>query len=530
MKKPSPVHLCAFISAAVWLAFWPSFLNYESYLYAAGVEGIINIADLYNVFQPDFHMPDFSRYHPNHPLPHAIVFGAWTLLGKLGTSVSALDVFRGLNLVSSVGVVYVTYAIAHRLIADKLTAVAFTLLLSFTSIRWFAAVNGETHMTGYFFLVLSFYLMIRRDNPGVESLPFTLAKAVIFSFAFVFHFGMAIFSLVIALYYIRRFFASADRRHLYSLAIFAAICIFFFFVFYGLLFRLVLNVRTVGEWLRIFSMYSFIPMDGELAQGNGPLTRFFVSLRDGFFPGEGVFANVLAIAFIAFVILGLINLMNDLKRELVSLLLLAWILLPVIFVVVIMKAPNNMSYSSALILPCFLVILLSLKSAFPRPAMQVAVAAWLVAAFTLSMYHVILPKSVPESSAFLAKRIPAQLVPKGEFYALAHTYYGIIPDIYYLGRAHGVKPTKVLFHYDRLIADKLASLLTVHGEFQLLTDQLNERELKWCAENGISITEIFHYEEVQSKKAYWFSTAPRIPLHDTYNRALTLVTLRKARR
>lgn len=529
MKTLNPAHLCALLSGSIWLAFWPAFLNYESYLYAAGVEGIINVADFYNVFQPDIKMPDFSRYHPNHPLPHAVVFGGWRLLGFLGVSVSALDLFRALNLVSSIGVVYVTYAIAYRLIQDKVAAVSFTLLLSFTSIRWFAAVNGETHMTGYFFLVLSFYLMVRDDNPSPEPPWLTLRKAVIFSLAFSFHFGMAVFSAVIAVYYVRRFLLTTDKRHLYSLLLFAFICLFFFLTFYGLLFRLILGVRSIGEWLRIFSMYSYIPMDGEIAVA-GPLIRFFTSLKDGFFPGGGILAIGLTIALVAFVILGVVNLMHDLKRGTIGILLLTWILVPVLFVVVIMKAPNNMSYSSALLLPSFLVILLSMNSAFPAAAMRIIIAAWLVVTFTLSLYHVILPKfNMPENSAFLAKRMPAESIPKGEFYVLAHTYYGIIPDTYYLGHAYGLKPANMLFHYDGMLTEKFLGILSERQEFQLLTDRMTEREEKWCAENGITVNVIFHSEEAQDTKAYWFSTTPRKPIYGTYDRSLTLLTIRRAK-
>jgi len=56
----------------VLVSFPLSIQAMESYAYAASAEGYYNLANTFAIAAEGARIPDFSQYHPNHPLPHLI--------------------------------------------------------------------------------------------------------------------------------------------------------------------------------------------------------------------------------------------------------------------------------------------------------------------------------------------------------------------------------------------------------------------------------------------------------------------------
>lgn len=525
-----PGYSVALIAAAIWLTFWPSIVNYESYLYAAGIEGIVNVAGLYNVFQADLQMPDFSLYHPNHLLPHTLVWLLWKLSAAAGCNISALAIFRSLNFVSSVAAACLYFSIGRVALKDTILAFVFALLLSFTSIQWFSAVNGESHMTGNFFMLLSFRFMLGDEGPEPERRSWTLKKAALFSLGFLFHFGTAIFCVVIIAFYLRKAYVTRNPRHIVSLVLFGGFCAFVFFIFYALIFRIVYSVESWSEWWRIFTMHTYIPMGGTTAPGisgiANAVANFFAIITEGYFPGAGVGSVFLGRFFFTAAALSLIYLALKKRGDGVTPLIVSWITLPICFLFFVMRAPNNMGYAMLLLVPTFLACFLAGSQFFSPFVARLAGCIWLAAAFSLTLTEAILPKfRLAEDNVYFAARLPAGSIDE-EMIVLVWNYYGILPDTYYLGHYLGKKPRELYYQYDANLRARLGAQLQNRATLLIATDNLHPRAEAMLRSLGYGIETVFGHETAHDRRMYWFSAPPPAEIGKTFNRSFRLLRLR----
>src|SRR5687767_10276803 len=87
--------LILFVAAALFVAFPLQLQSMEAYSYAASIEKYYNIATTFALTQGEY-LPDFGRYHPNHPLGHVLAGLAYDWL-----KIPALDWMRFTNIVST---------------------------------------------------------------------------------------------------------------------------------------------------------------------------------------------------------------------------------------------------------------------------------------------------------------------------------------------------------------------------------------------------------------------------------------------
>jgi hypothetical protein len=516
--------LCAFI----WWWCRPALLNYESYLYAGGIEGFIDISALYNVFLPEIRMPDFGRFHPNHPLPHLLAYWLFSVCNRAGVEFSALDILIAVNYIASAVAVFVIFRIAVTLTADLLISFFFALLAGFSPVFWFSAVSAETYEVAYCLMAIAFLQMLRPY--GSERIMTTIRKALLFSLAFSFHFGVALFAIPVALWYALAAARQRSIRPILSLALFGVVSCFVFITVYMILFMQTFGITDLGEWWQIFSMQSRIPMGGQYAPDHGGIWHaaetLFASLANGMLAGNGTFQRIARIHLLIAMLVGAIYVLRLGTRHAFATAQAAWIIVPVGFLLLVMRSPTNITYSLMLMLPAFLSVLLLVKRTATATVARSIVMGWSLLTAGSTWGAIILPKAgLPEETVYFAARISVNDMRHTPMLALVHNYYGIYPDLYYLGNRHKVRAEKVFFHYDESFPGRLLAEIRKHKKVQLLTDRLLAREEAWLRSEGVRIEQVFYHAELHAPELYWLSIRPRFSVDAGYKRELSLYRL-----
>ena len=518
----------AVICAFTWWWFRPSLLNYESYLYAGGIEGFIDVSKLYNVFVPEIRMPDFSRYHPNHPLPHLLTFALWRAFRFMGFPIPAVEILTVINFVASAIAVFLVFRIALIVTANHSTAFFFALLAGFSPVFWFSAVSAESYEVAYCLMVLAFLSMLRPYNQ--EAFRSTIRKAMVFSLAFCFHFGIALFALPIIAWYLVPAVRQKSFRPVLSLMLYGAFCICCFVLIYVVIFMQFFGIRTLPEWWQIFSMQTRIPMGGQYAPEQSGIIAaaeiLLTFLAQGLLAGHGIFERIARIHLLLAIAVGVMFVLRMARRRAFAAAHAAWIIIPLFFLLFVMRSPTNITYSLMLMLPAFLACLMLIQRAASRKVASGIVMVWMLVTAVSSLNAIMLPKTgLSEESVFFAARIPHNALRHETAVALVHNYYGIFPDIYYLGNRRGIRMDAIFFHYDQKFPAELLAQIHAAGTLQLVTDKLLAHEEAWLRSKGVSIEQVFFHSEHHPAERYWFSVRPRISVADGYRRELSLYRL-----
>jgi hypothetical protein len=150
--------VAAAVAAAVVLGaifFPPQIQSVESYGYALAAEGRY---DLSSTFTPPVGstLPNFSRYHPNHPLPHLI---AAVLFENSG--IPAMSTLRAINLIGAALAICFIFAACYRLTGSMAVSLATIVTLALINVFWVGATSGEVHMLSLGLLCGGLYYLVR---------------------------------------------------------------------------------------------------------------------------------------------------------------------------------------------------------------------------------------------------------------------------------------------------------------------------------------------------------------------------------
>jgi hypothetical protein len=128
-------------AAAATFFFLPLQLQaLEPYAYAAGIEKYYDFSTLFSLASGTS-LPDFGRYHPNHPLGHALAGVIYDWLG-----IPALSWMKGINGISGLVSGFFLYVIIlETQISKKIATLTVALYMS-THFAWLAIFSGEWHM------------------------------------------------------------------------------------------------------------------------------------------------------------------------------------------------------------------------------------------------------------------------------------------------------------------------------------------------------------------------------------------------
>lgn len=230
------------------LLFPMSLQAMESYAYAAAAEGYYNLARTFVAMNESIRIPDFSQYHPNHPLPHLIA----SMLHRL-TGTPALQVFRAMNFAGTIVFLCFHYAVALRVFRHTAAATVATALSAFTYAVWASALSGEVQMFALAFLMAGFYFLVKffQAPPDTSNNSLRLA-ALFYVLAVAFH-QASFFAGVPASF--AALLHSRTRRSLWLYAQVVAIVSVGWAFFYIVLLVRMLNIDSVSQYLDTLFVY-----------------------------------------------------------------------------------------------------------------------------------------------------------------------------------------------------------------------------------------------------------------------------------
>lgn len=128
-------------SAAACYTYFPLQLqSMEAYSYAAAIEKYYDLSATFALAQGEY-LPDFGRYHPNHPLGHAIAGLVFDWL-----KIPALAWLRFTNITSTLAAAVFIYMIALHLRYSKSIATLAVGLFLGTFSTLMVVFSGEWHM------------------------------------------------------------------------------------------------------------------------------------------------------------------------------------------------------------------------------------------------------------------------------------------------------------------------------------------------------------------------------------------------
>jgi hypothetical protein len=221
----------------------------EPYTYAAGVDGYYNVATTFATAQPDKKLPNFSRYHPNHPLLH---FSAGYLHDLTG--IGGMELFKAFNLIAALCSLVLIYLLVMQLGLKRETALFTTLAAIFMYAFWVGALSAEVHLPAVALQLLSARYLVKylqstaaaHRNLRVATLFFALATAVHLATCF---WGLAFAAALLSHKVQNRWRIWAECALIYTLII--------LFV-YGLLLVKILEIESFDLYKATMLIYSHL--------------------------------------------------------------------------------------------------------------------------------------------------------------------------------------------------------------------------------------------------------------------------------
>lgn len=132
--------LVLFAALCFYLGFPLQYQAPEPYNYATAIEGYFGNSAGFALAQGQ-NLPDFGRYHPNHPLGHVLAGWAYDWL-----KIPALSWMRFANILGALFAGLFLYQIARHLDCTKGTSALIIALFLSTYIGMFTVLSGEWHI------------------------------------------------------------------------------------------------------------------------------------------------------------------------------------------------------------------------------------------------------------------------------------------------------------------------------------------------------------------------------------------------
>ncbi|AFM12267.1 hypothetical protein [Turneriella parva] len=237
------------IVLALYLAFPLQLQSIEPYNYAAAIERYYKDSIGFSLAQGE-NLPDFGRYHPNHPLGHVLAGWAYDWL-----HIPAMAWMRFMNMTASlVGSLFFYLILLQLRFSRGLSATTVALFLS-TYCGLFTIFSGEWHMPA---LALSLGGVWQAFTYVVEGRKRNLyAAALLMAFGASYHLGASYFMIPvgIVLLFVRPIHERWREILIAGLLIFIILLLVYFvipFILFGF--------RSAEEFLRTFLIYKYLPI------------------------------------------------------------------------------------------------------------------------------------------------------------------------------------------------------------------------------------------------------------------------------
>ncbi|MBN8221239.1 MAG: hypothetical protein J0L53_09960, partial [Spirochaetes bacterium] len=179
------------IASAIYALFPLKLQSFEPYQYAAAIEQYYRNSMGFSLAQGDY-LPDFGRYHPNHPLGHVLAGWAFDWL-----KIPALTWIKGVNTVAAFFAAIFYYLMLLRLrFSNALAAITVGALLA-SYFGLFAVLSGEWHLPAMALSFAGFWQIIPYMEQGEKK--YLYRASVYFGIASCYHLSAFFYLMTLGL-------------------------------------------------------------------------------------------------------------------------------------------------------------------------------------------------------------------------------------------------------------------------------------------------------------------------------------------
>ncbi len=221
----------------------------EPYLYAASAEGYYDLSTTFAAAQPGVRLPNFSGYHPNHPLLHAVV----ALVHRI-TGIGALQLFKAMNLMAALCCLSLVYVISLKLRWPRPVALFNAGVLAATYAFWVGALSGEVHLVAVA-LQLASMLFLVKFLQGEEKAGTSLRIAtLLFALSVSVHLAAVFWGISFAAAVLVHPGPNRPRLYVQCISIFA----FVLLAVYGVLLVAILKIDSFAVYKSTMMIYTYL--------------------------------------------------------------------------------------------------------------------------------------------------------------------------------------------------------------------------------------------------------------------------------
>jgi hypothetical protein len=453
----------------------------ESYAYASAAEGFYDLSTTFQSAQPDLKLPDFSRYHPNHPLMHWIAGG---LSAK--TRIPALVIFKTVNFISALASLVFFYLLCLRLWSGGrgpvksgiLAAALATTIMGVSHGFWMVALSGEVQPPALAFLLaaiyfLACYLLNEKQTRG----KYLLISASLLSVAFAFHLAV-FFVLPTAL----AVFFDPVRRKEWRLYLGAALIVLCgLILFYVILPVVILNVDSIRQYFSTILIYRFL--NYIRYTGVEWYTTFLKTwahvIAYGFLP----YSFAVQLVYCGLFAFGFRAMLKSSLRKSVKALLVIWPASYVALQILSNGRADGINYWHFATPAFFIMTGYAFLGLFRRPLLRLLPVAAAVLLLALNLKGAVLPNSSLKSRDFLYVEDPLRLLEAAGLadkagirtplaFLVKEPVYSF-PEIYRIGSEFGYRDERIFIACcgNKTYLDELKTWMRKHPVFSLVVDE-----------------------------------------------------------
>lgn len=478
-RNLAPLYFVLAVFAALLIAFPLKVQPMEPYAYAAAAEGYYNLTTTFALYTPTLVLPDISRYHPNHPLPHFI---AALLHSKTG--IGALAVFKVLNFSGALIFIIFFYLSALRLTRNQAAIIGATLALVFSYAFWGAALSGEMQLFGLALMMAAIFFLVRYLDEIERQPRFLFIAAGLYIFAGAFHlftFILIIPAGVALLVHSRK----ATDLKLYAIVLGVIIAGYAFF--YGLALSLVLEIHSLADYLRTLFIYNQILLKSYTSQDWWPLLT--KSLFRAWVYADGAWGFFPKCALLVLILVGYWRIVKSQLGMPVKILLLGWPAFQVLLQIAVSGRPEGLNFWLFLFPTFYLGLAMAME--WLHEIMHIGFVALLLPSllFAVNFSAVIFPNSRLESRQALYIKAPD--LPKQTPVAFVINEpvlsYG---EMWKMGSVYGFRNQKIFLPCcgEQGVREKLVTWAMAQPTFLIISDFSDDLIGRELAKQKISFT------------------------------------------
>lgn len=245
--------LLASWSLLVW--FFPLRIQpIEPYIYATAIEGMYDLKVTFAEANPNARLPDFSRFHPNHPLQHFVI-------GKLydKTHWPALKIASAINFIFSLVALLFLFLTCKIVIPQNSIALMATACSAASTVFWLGTLSGEVHMPAFAMLSVAGWYLCRFLVAEKKREKLLLLSGFFFSLAATLHMGVFFAAIPAAAAVIADWRKAPQKRPhlLYYGAVVSMVLVMVALVYVALV-VMVLELKSWPEYRDTMAIYAHI--------------------------------------------------------------------------------------------------------------------------------------------------------------------------------------------------------------------------------------------------------------------------------